>query len=71
MIIYHFKNQGLGRNPLGKSLEDKQRKGGDNMSKRYFYQDAITGKIVSENYAKKHPEKTIKHSFETKPKKGK
>lgn len=41
------------------------------MSKKYFYQDAITGKIVSEEYAKKHPERTIKHSFETKSKKDK
>lgn len=47
-------------------------KGGENlMAKRTFYQSAVNGRIVSKDYAKKHPEKTIKHSFETKPKKGK
>ena len=41
------------------------------MAKRTIYQSAVNGRIVSKDYAKKHPEKTIKHSFETKPKKGK
>ena len=36
------------------------------MEKKYFYQDAKTGKIVSNDYAKKHPNTTIKHTFNTK-----
>lgn len=36
------------------------------MAKKYFYQDAKTGKIVSDDYAKKHPNTTIKHTFNTK-----
>ena len=41
------------------------------MAKKSFNQDAKTGKIVSNDYAKKHPSTTIKHTFDTNPKKGK
>lgn len=34
--------------------------------KKYFFQDAKTGKFVSEKYADKHPDTTIKHSYEKK-----
>jgi len=36
------------------------------VAKKYFYQDAKTGKIVPSNYAKKHPNTTIKHTLNTK-----
>ena len=39
------------------------------MAKKHFYQDAKTGKIVSNDYAKKHPNTTIKHTFNTKKEK--
>ena len=39
------------------------------MAKRYFYQDAITGKIVPEKVAKANPNTTIKHSYSKKTKK--
>ena len=43
-----------------------QREGGVKMTKRSFFQDAKTGKIVSKEYAKNHPDRTIKHTFNTK-----
>ncbi len=39
------------------------------MAKKSFYQDAKTGKIVSVDYAKKHPDTTIKHTFNPKKEK--
>lgn len=36
------------------------------MAKRSFFQDAKTGKIVSKEYAKNHPNTTIKHTFNAK-----
>ena len=42
------------------------REGGVKMAKKSFFQDAKTGKIVSSEHAKKHPNTTIKHTFNTK-----
>ena len=53
--------------PKDNGLENNSGKGGSaDMAKKSFHQDAKTGKIVSSDYAKKHPNTTIKHTFNTK-----
>ncbi len=48
-------------------LKISQKEGGESkMAKKSFFQDAKTGKIVPKDYAKKHPNTTIKHTFNTK-----
>lgn len=39
------------------------------MAKKSFYQNADNGRIVSKEYSDKHPKTTIKHTYDTKPKK--